>query len=141
MRAGTRSFRAIPRLRALGIELDGCDAVVNLAGQNIFGERWNAQVKRKIRDSRVHGTENVVAAIARAEARPKVLVQGVGDRLVRPHEDEALTEEQSRPGSDFMAIVCREWEEAAHPAEAWGCAWPRSAPGSSWPKATAPSAS
>ena len=45
-------------------ELDGCDAVVNLAGHNLFAERWNAQVKRKIRDSRVYSTENVVAAMA-----------------------------------------------------------------------------
>src|SRR4051812_27997662 len=55
--------------------LDGCDAVVNLAGHNLFDERWNPQVKRKIRDSRVYGTENVVAAIARARNAPKVLVQ------------------------------------------------------------------
>src|SRR5258705_7086681 len=55
--------------------LDGCDAVVNLAGHNLFSERWNAQVKRKIRDSRVYSTENLVAAIGKAKARPKVLVQ------------------------------------------------------------------
>ena len=38
-------------------EVDGCDAVVNLAGHNIFAERWNAAVKAKIRDSRVYGAE------------------------------------------------------------------------------------
>src|SRR4051794_2614829 len=56
-------------------ELDGCDAVVNLVGHNLFAERWNAQVRRKIRDSRVYSTENVVAAIGKAKARPKILVQ------------------------------------------------------------------
>jgi len=101
------------------VELDGCDAVVNLAGENIFGKRWNAQVKRSIRDSRVLGTETLVAAIARAKTRPRVLVQTSAIGWYGPRNDEALTEE-SPAGSDFMARVCREWEEAAHPAEALG---------------------
>jgi uncharacterized protein (TIGR01777 family) len=100
-------------------ELDGCDAVVNLAGQNIFGKRWNAVVKRTIRDSRVYATEKVVAAIARAKTRPKVLVQASAIGYYGPHGDEELTEE-SPSGSDFMAVVCREWEEAARPAKNLG---------------------
>jgi uncharacterized protein (TIGR01777 family) len=100
-------------------ELDGCDAVVNLAGQNIFGKRWNTAVKRTIRDSRVYATEKVIAAIARAKTRPKVLVQASAIGYYGPHGDEELTEE-SPSGSDFMARVCREWEEAARPAESLG---------------------
>ena len=100
-------------------DLDGCDAVVNLVGHNIFAERWNAGVKRKIRDSRVHGTENVVAAIAEARGRPKVLVQASAVGYYGTHGDEELTEE-SPSGSDYMAVVCREWEDAAHPALALG---------------------
>lgn len=100
-------------------ELDGCDAVVNLVGHNLFAERWNATVKRKIRDSRVYSTENVVAAIGRARSRPAVLVQASAIGYYGPHGDEELTEE-APSGSDFMAGVCREWEEAARPAEALG---------------------
>lgn len=100
-------------------ELDGCDAVVNLAGHNIFADRWNSQVKRAIRDSRVYSTENVVAAIAKARNAPKVLVQASAIGFYGPHADEVLTEE-SPSGADFMAVVCREWEEAAHAAEALG---------------------
>jgi uncharacterized protein (TIGR01777 family) len=100
-------------------ELDGCDAVVNLAGQNLFGQRWSAEVKRGIRDSRVYTTEKVVAAIGRAKSRPKVLVQASAIGYYGPHGDEELTEE-SPSGSDFMAVVCREWEEAARPAESLG---------------------
>jgi uncharacterized protein len=98
-------------------ELDGSDAVVNLAGHNLFAQRWNPEVKRKIRDSRVYGTEHVVAAIAQAQNPPKVLVQASAIGYYGPHRDEELTED-SPSGSDFMAIVCREWEDAAHPAEA-----------------------
>ena len=100
-------------------EIDGCDAVINLVGHNLFAERWNAQVKRKIRDSRVYATENVVAAIGRAKAPPRVLVQASAIGYYGSHGDEDLTED-SPSGSDFMAVVCREWEEASHPAEALG---------------------
>src|SRR3954470_22093493 len=73
-------------------ELDGCDAVINLVGHNVFAERWNAQIKRKIRDSRVYSTENVVAAIEKAKSRPKVLVQASALGYYGPHGDEELTE-------------------------------------------------
>ena len=53
--------------------VDACDAVCNLAGQNVFGQRWDAEIKRKIRDSRVYGAENVVAAISEAKSRPRSL--------------------------------------------------------------------
>lgn len=99
--------------------VDGCDVVVNLAGHNLFAQRWNPAVKRTIRDSRVYSTEHVVAAIAKARTRPKVLVQASAIGYYGPHGDEVLTEE-SPSGSDFMAVVCREWEEAAAPAEGLG---------------------
>jgi uncharacterized protein (TIGR01777 family) len=99
--------------------VDGCDAVINLAGTNLFAHRWNEKVKHDIRDSRVHATEQVVKAIAAAEAKPKTLVQASAIGYYGPHGDEDITE-VSPPGSDFMARVCREWEEAAGPAEAAG---------------------
>jgi uncharacterized protein (TIGR01777 family) len=100
-------------------EVDGCDAVMNLVGHGVFAQRWNTNVKRKIRDSRVHSTENVVAAIGNARVRPSVLVQASAIGYYGMRGDEELTEE-SAPGSDFMAVVCREWQEAAAPAEALG---------------------
>jgi len=94
--------------------VDGCDAAINLAGHNLFDGRWNAEVKRTIRDSRVYGTENLVGAIARASIKPKVLVQASAIGYYGPTGDGELTE-SSPPGSDFMARVCREWEDAAAP--------------------------
>lgn len=99
--------------------VDGCDAVVNLAGHNIFEERWNSQVKRKIRDSRVYSTDNLVAAIGRAKNPPKVMVQSSAIGFYGTPAETELTEE-SPSGSDFMAVVCREWEEAAHHVETLG---------------------
>ena len=99
--------------------VDGCDAVINLAGHNLFADRWNERVKHLIRDSRVHATERVVRAIAAAESKPKTLVQASAIGYYGPHDDEELTE-GSPVGSDFLARVCREWEEAATPAQAMG---------------------
>jgi uncharacterized protein (TIGR01777 family) len=100
-------------------EIDGCDAVVNLAGHNIFEERWTSAVKAKIRDSRVYAAEQVVAAIRQAQSRPHVLVHGSAIGYYGIHGDEELTE-ASPPGSDFLARVCRETEEATHSLEALG---------------------
>jgi uncharacterized protein (TIGR01777 family) len=99
--------------------VDGCDAVVNLAGHNLFAERWNAEVKRKIRDSRVYGSEHVASAIESARNRPRVLVQGSAIGYYGPHGDEEL-DERSPSGSDFLAVVCREWEEASASVESLG---------------------
>jgi len=93
-------------------EVDGCDAVVNLAGHNLFAERWNSEIRRKIRDSRVYGTEHVVSAIRRARNRPRVLVQASAIGYYGPHGDEEITE-SSDSGVDFLSVVCREWEQAS----------------------------
>ena len=57
-------------------EVDGCDAVVNLAGHNIFADRWTTEIKRKVRDSRVHSAEQLTAAIKQAHERPATFIQG-----------------------------------------------------------------
>ena len=93
-------------------EVDGCDAVVNLAGHNIFANRWTSAIKRQIRDSRVYSAEGLVAAIKRAHNPPKVFVQGTAIGYYGPHGDEELTE-SSPSGTDFLAVVCRECEDAS----------------------------
>jgi uncharacterized protein (TIGR01777 family) len=100
-------------------EVEGCDAVVNLAGQNIFAERWNPAVKAKIRDSRVYAAEQVVAAIKQARERPKVLVHGSAIGFYGIHGDEELTE-ASPSGADFLAVVCRETEDVTAAVEGLG---------------------
>lgn len=99
--------------------VDGCDAVVNLVGHNVFAERWTGQVKRKIRDSRVYSTDNVVSAIAAAKARPDVLVQASAVGYYGPTGDEEL-DESAPSGTDFLAVVCREWEDASAGVDALG---------------------
>lgn len=92
--------------------LEGCDAVVNFAGHNIFEGRWNEARKRRIRDSRILTTERIAAAIARSPSPPRVLVQASAVGYYGPRGDEVLNEDDP-PGSDFLADVTREWEAAA----------------------------
>jgi hypothetical protein len=99
--------------------VEGADAVVHLAGENIFARRWNAEFKALIHDSRVQSTRRVVAAIARAAAKPSVLVSGSAIGFYGPCGDEELTE-AAPAGSDFLAQSCTEWEAAAREVESAG---------------------
>src|SRR5258705_11587248 len=94
--------------------LEGCDAVVNLAGENIFG-RWTAAKKQRIQGSRVAGTRLVSEAIAGLERRPQVLLAASAVGFYRDRGATELTEE-SRGGGDFLAHVAHEWGGATGPA-------------------------
>ena len=98
-----------------GTQLEGFDAVINLAGENIAAGRWTDEVKRKIHDSRVNGTRLLSEAIARLKQRPAVFLCASATGIYGDRGDETL-DEQSESGGGFLAGVCREWEQATEPA-------------------------
>lgn len=98
--------------------LEGMDAVVHLAGENV-GTRWTEEKKRRIRDSRVKGTRLVSETISRLARPPRVLVQASATGIYGDRGDEALTEASAR-GTGFLAEVGRDWEGASGHAEAAG---------------------
>lgn len=93
--------------------LEGRDAVVNLAGENV-AQRWSESAKHAIRESRVEGTAKLVAGLRaiEAERRPTVLVSGSASGYYGAHGDEPLDEE-APSGRDFLAGVCVAWEQSA----------------------------
>lgn len=91
--------------------INGMDAVIHLAGETV-AQRWNPEVKRRIRDSRVLGTRRLVDAIGRVRHKPKVLVSASAIGFYGDRGDEVLTESSSQ-GRGFLADVCREWEAEA----------------------------
>jgi len=95
--------------------LEGADAVVNLAGPGIGDKRWTAERKAELRDARIDGTRLLTETVAGLERPPSVLVSGSAVGYYGDRGDERLTEE-SGPGDDFLADLCRAWEEAAAPA-------------------------
>ena len=100
-----------------------CDAVIHLAGENVFARRWSADFKKLLHDSRMLSTQHVVEALRRkpmrANGQPKVLVNASAIGFYGPRGDEELSED-SPPGSDFLARLCIEWEQTARAAESAG---------------------
>jgi len=99
--------------------IDGADAVINLAGEPIAGKRWTPKQKEILRSSRVDGTRALVDAIAKAQVKPKLMISGSAVGYYGPHGDEALNED-SKPGDDFLARLCVDWEAQAQKAESLG---------------------
>lgn len=97
----------------------GADAVVNLAGASIAEGRWSAERKALLRSSRIETTRALVTALAKMNARPRVLVSASAIGFYGDRGDEVLTEE-SKAGSDFLAGLAQEWEAEALKAEALG---------------------
>ena len=95
--------------------LDGVDAVVHLAGENIAARRWTTRQKARIRDSRVAGTQLLATALAALTTPPQVLVSA---SAIGYYGNRGALEldESSPPGDDFLAGVCRAWEAATAPA-------------------------
>jgi len=95
------------------------DAVIHLAGDPVASGRWRKKKKARIRDSRVHGTRNLVATLADLSSKPKVLVSASAVGFYGTRGDEEL-DEASPVGNDFLADVCFHWEAEARKAEAVG---------------------
>ena len=92
--------------------VEGFDALVHLAGENVAGGRWTAERRHRIRSSRIPATLRLVESLSTIERPPRVFVCAsavgyYGDR------GEELLDEDSCAGSGFLASVCRDWEAAA----------------------------
>jgi hypothetical protein len=108
-----------PATGALGGAGVGPDAVVNLAGASIAEGRWTTTRKNLLRTSRIDTTRALVGALAKMNERPSVLVSASAIGIYGHRADETLNEE-SKPGSDFLAGLTKEWEAEALKAETLG---------------------
>ena len=95
--------------------LEGTDALVHLAGENIAAGRWTPARKESIRRSRVDGTRFLCETLAGLDRRPQVLVAASAIGFYGDRGDAVMTED-SGPGHGFLAEVCRAWEDATGPA-------------------------
>ncbi len=98
--------------RTLAAEIAQADAVINLAGESVLGGRWTAQRRQALWQSRVDLTAALVAAIKAAQPRPAVLISASAVGFYGDRRDELL-DERSTPGTDFLARLCAQWEQAA----------------------------
>jgi uncharacterized protein (TIGR01777 family) len=94
------------------------DAVVHLAGENIVS-RWTPSRKKKIIQSRIESTRQLVSFMQKLNSRPKVFVCASAIGFYGDRRDESL-DESAEPGEGFLPDLCRQWEEAARQADECG---------------------
>jgi len=95
------------------------DGVIHLLGENV-AQRWTADAKRRIRDSRVLGTRNLVAGMRDVQPTPSVLVSQSASGYYGPRGDERVDETAPPARGDFLADVVVDWEAEAARAEELG---------------------
>jgi uncharacterized protein (TIGR01777 family) len=105
-------------------QIDGADAVVNLAGESISGsgflpDRWSAEKKQRILESRLAAGEALAKAVEAADSKPDVLLQASAVGYYGSTGDMLITE-SSPPGDDFLASVAVDWEASTEAVEAMG---------------------
>jgi hypothetical protein len=123
--------RLDPRIAAIGWQgsrgatdelmtaLSSAEIVINLAGAPIAEGRWTEQTKDRLRRSREGTTSALVAALAKLQVRPVLLISASAIGYYGPRQDDQLRED-APSGIGFLASLCREWEAAARAAERLG---------------------
>ena len=104
--------------------IDGADVVVNLAGESISGsgflpDRWSAEKKQRILESRLAAGEALVKSVEAADNRPVVMIQASAVGYYGSTGDTLITE-SSAHGDDFLASVTIDWEASTEAVEAMG---------------------
>jgi uncharacterized protein len=92
--------------------LNNKDAVIHLAGANLFAKRWTENYKKIIFNSRIDSTESLVEAIGSVLKKPAVFICASGSTYYGDSGNRVLTEENG-PGNNFSAKVSLAWENAA----------------------------
>jgi hypothetical protein len=100
--------------------VEQADHIVHLAGAGVADERWTAARKREIMDSRTQSTRLLHDALARTGHRPKTFVSASAVGLYGADRGDALLDENSPPGTDFLAEVTKAWEQSARQVESLG---------------------
>ncbi len=107
-------------LRTAAQAVQGCDVVVNLAGESV-AQRWTPDVKQRIADSRITAARGLIAALSEFERKPRRYISASAVGYYGPSVDATFTE-ASPVGKDFLAGVCLEWETEAYKATQAGMA-------------------
>jgi uncharacterized protein (TIGR01777 family) len=100
-------------------DIEGVEVAIHLAGVGIGDRRWTEEHKARVLDSRVRGTRLLSETLARLGHPPEALLSASAVGFYGQRGDEVLTED-SAPGTDFLARVCRAWEVQTEPAREAG---------------------
>ncbi len=90
----------------------GVEAIVNLAGEGIANKRWSETQKKKIYDSRIVGTTNLLKGMQKSGVKPKVVVSASAIGFYGDRGNDVLQENAAK-GTGFLSDVCADWEKVA----------------------------
>ncbi|MEI6670904.1 MAG: TIGR01777 family oxidoreductase [Actinomycetes bacterium] len=90
--------------------LEGVDAIIHLAGANVGDKRWSKKYRAEILNSRLLGTTTIASAVN--TLKPSLFICASAMGYYGETGNRAVIE-SDRPGNDFLATVCKEWEGAA----------------------------
>jgi uncharacterized protein (TIGR01777 family) len=105
--------------------IEGTDAIINLASENIAGDswfsiRWTKERKKRILDSRINAGKAVSEAIRLARKKPMILIQPSAVGYYGTQNGDTQLTEDSSHGSDYLSQVCQLWESVNQEVEAFG---------------------
>lgn len=87
--------------------------IINLSGANIIA-RWSEKYKKILRQSRIDTTNALVYAINKAKKQPKLFISTSAVGIYKTKK--CYDEENCEFADDFLATLCKEWEESAQKA-------------------------
>lgn len=99
--------------------VEEADAIINLAGENLFDQRWTRAAKERIKASRIDITKSLVDAVAKAEQKPEVMISSSGVNYYGAQGEKEI-DETHPPADDFLARLCVEWEQTASEVTQFG---------------------
>src|SRR5690606_29595280 len=94
------------------------DALINLMGENIGGKRWSDEQKKKLRDSRVKGTKQLIDAINRDKPSGLEVLVSTSAIGYYPVNKDLKMDENHPNGIGFLPSLCQDWEQTAHTVNA-----------------------
>ena len=97
---------------SLLINLKKYDGIINLIGEPIADKKWTDNQKQEIENSRIYSTKYLMETLKNFKINPKVIINGsaigfYGTSLTKEFN------ENSKSGNDFLANLCKKWEEVA----------------------------
>lgn len=97
--------------------LESIDVFINLAGESINSGRWTDERKKRILNSRITATREVLRIVSRLEEKPYTLINASAVGYYGTSRNETFTEANSKSGTDFLAETVTRWEKEASKAE------------------------
>lgn len=99
--------------------MEKADVVINLAGENLFGKRWTESIKKRLYDSRIESTRALTDAMQKAGSKPDLFISASAVGIYGDRGNEVL-DESSPLADNFLAKLCKDWEEESKKAEEFG---------------------